>query len=115
LSLATDNFSEPKKLGSGSFGVVYKGHLADLGSVAVKKIGRVTEQAVSDYSREINTVSRLRHRNLVRLMGSCNERGELLLVYELIGNRSLDDHLHRPNASGDGTPIILSWSRRYFR
>ena len=52
-------------------------------------------------------ISRLRHRNLVQLVGWCHGRDELLLVYELVPNRSLDVHLHGGNG---GT--FLTWPMR---
>lgn len=81
--------------------------------VAVKKISCVTKQAISAFSNEIETVSRLEHPNLVRLIGSCHERGQLLLVYELMQNGSLHDHLHSDDVSIDGRPKTLSWNKRY--
>jgi interleukin-1 receptor-associated kinase 1 len=108
LSSATGKFSDDNKLGSGSFGDVYKGSLPGLGYLAVKRIVRVNDRAIRDYNNEINTASQLDHPNVLCFMGSCNENNrQLLLVYELMQNRSLDYHLH-------GTPNIkLDWNKRY--
>ena len=54
----------------------------------------------------MKTISHLRHRNLVQLIGWCHEQGELLLVYEFMANSSLDTHLF-------GAKIMLTWSVRY--
>ncbi|KAG6492106.1 L-type lectin-domain containing receptor kinase IX.1-like [Zingiber officinale] len=107
LALATNNFSEKRKLGEGGFGGVYKGFLCRSGrEVAVKKISSQSKQGRKEYESEVKIISRLRHRNLVQLLGWCHERGEFLLVYEFLPNGSLDAHLF-----GRKTP--LPWSIRY--
>ncbi|XP_074578703.1 L-type lectin-domain containing receptor kinase IX.1-like [Curcuma longa] len=107
LALATNNFSEKRKLGEGGFGGVYKGFLCRSGrEVAVKKISSQSKQGRKEYASEVKIISRLRHRNLVQLLGWCHERGEFLLVYEFLPNGSLDAHLF-----GRKTP--LPWSIRY--
>ncbi|KAF3969471.1 hypothetical protein CMV_006742 [Castanea mollissima] len=107
LARATNNFNDEQILGRGGFGVVYGGSLMDPNSsVAVKKISEESRQGVNEFASEINVISRLRHRNLVELIGWCHERRkELLLVYDFMPNGSLDSHLH-----GEG---ILTWERRY--
>ncbi|XVF77619.1 hypothetical protein PTKIN_Ptkin14bG0060600 [Pterospermum kingtungense] len=107
LVVATNNFSDDSKLGQGGFGAVYKGHLTDLDTdVAVKKFSRDSKQGEKDYQAEVTIVSRLRHRNLVQLIGWCHDRGQFLLVYEFMPNGSLDSHLFSQNCS-------LTWARRY--
>ncbi|CAL4945815.1 unnamed protein product [Urochloa decumbens] len=113
LSVATDDFSEDRKLGSGSFGAVYRGDLRDrrfVAPVAVKKLTLLLEQTRRDYANEIMILGQLRHHNLVKLVGWCDGGGDdkkLLLVYELVTNGSLDKHLH-------GSPErILPWPERY--
>ena len=107
LVSATNNFSNEKKLGQGGFGAVYKGHLTDLDMlVAVKKISRGSKQGKKEYITEVKTISQLRHRNLVKLIGRCHERDEFLLVYEFMPNGSLDYHLF-----GKRSP--LTWVVRY--
>uniref|UniRef100_A0A0D9WE42 Protein kinase domain-containing protein n=1 Tax=Leersia perrieri TaxID=77586 RepID=A0A0D9WE42_9ORYZ len=104
---ATSYFSHEKKIGEGAFGVVYEAELKELKiPVAVKRILRVDERAVKDYKNEIRIIGTLSHPNLLPFVGSCDENGELLLVYELIPNGSLDSHLHDTNT-------VLSWNRRY--
>ena len=107
LVSATNNFSEERKLGEGGFGGVYKGYIMDLDmAVAVKKISRGSKQGKKEYITEVKIISRLRHRNLVQLIGWCHDRGEFLLVYEFMPNGSLDSHLF-------GKKAPLSWAVRY--
>ncbi|XP_059439981.1 L-type lectin-domain containing receptor kinase IX.1-like [Corylus avellana] len=107
LASATYNFSNERKLGEGGFGAVYKGHFTDLDMpIAVKKISRGSRQGKKEYITEVKIISRLRHRNLVQLIGWCHDKGEFLLVYEYMPNGSLDTHLF-----GKRNP--LHWAVRY--
>ena len=107
LSRATNNFSEEQKLGEGGFGGVYRGFLRDLNSyVAVKRISKGSKQGIKEYASEVRIISRLRHRNLVQLIGWCHEKKELLLVYEFMENGSLDSHLFQEKT-------MLTWAMRY--
>ncbi|CAN6329798.1 unnamed protein product [Urochloa humidicola] len=107
LAIATDNFSDSQKLGEGGFGSVYRGFLKEMNlHVAIKRVSKGSTQGRKEYASEVKTISRLRHRNLVQLIGWCHGRGDLLLVYELMPNGSLDKHLY----SADN---ILLWPLRY--
>ncbi|CAL1371892.1 unnamed protein product [Linum trigynum] len=107
LSRATGNFADSGKLGEGGFGGVYKGLLDGGGqSAAVKRVSRGSRQGKKEYISEVRIISRLRHRNLVQLIGWCHEKSELLLVYEFLPNGSLDQHLF-------GEKLMLPWSVRY--
>ncbi|KAK2354732.1 L-type lectin-domain containing receptor kinase IX.1 [Trifolium repens] len=107
LDLATNNFSKDRKLGQGGFGAVFKGYFVDLDlQVAVKKISRGSRQGKKEYVTEVKVISQLRHRNLVKLLGWCHEKGDFLLVYEFMPNGSLDSHLF-------GKRLPLSWSVRH--
>ena len=91
---ATNNFTEQGKLGEGGFGGVYKGLLSESNiEVAVKRVSRGSKQGKKEYMSEVKIISRLRHKNLVQLIGWCHEQRELLLVYEYMPNKSLDFHL----------------------
>ncbi|KAK9231442.1 hypothetical protein WN943_021676 [Citrus x changshan-huyou] len=106
LASATSNFLENKMLGEGGFGSVYKGYLIDLDmAVAVKKVSRGSKQEKKEYVTEVKTISQLRHRNLVQLLGCCHDRGEFLLVYEFMPNGSLDGRLF-------GKKSPLAWAVR---
>uniref|UniRef100_A0A2N9GQZ3 Protein kinase domain-containing protein n=1 Tax=Fagus sylvatica TaxID=28930 RepID=A0A2N9GQZ3_FAGSY len=108
LAHATNDFNDREKLGQGGFGAVYKGFLRDSNSfVAVKKVAKGSKQGIKEYSSEVKIISRLRHRNLVQLIGWCHDRrGELLLVYEFMSNGSLDSHLFTEES-------VLIWAVRY--
>ncbi|PON32375.1 GPCR kinase [Parasponia andersonii] len=107
LIRATNNFFDEGKLGEGGFGGVYKGLLRELNTeIAVKRVSRGSKQGKKEYIAEVKIISRLRHRNLVQLIGWCHEQGELLLVYEFMPNGSLDAHLF-------GKKIVLKWTLRY--
>jgi serine/threonine protein kinase len=111
LAIATDNFSDTQKLGEGGFGSVYRGFLKEMGlHVAIKRVSKGSKQGRKEYASEVSIISRLRHRNLVQLVGWCHGGGELLLVYELMPNGSLDTHLYR--ASND-TDTLLPWPLRH--
>ncbi|KAF3792087.1 Inactive protein kinase [Nymphaea thermarum] len=108
LAAATSDFSEEGKLGEGGFGGVYRGILKDTNEVvAVKRFSKGSSQGKKEYVAEVTVISRLRHRNLVRLIGWCHERGEFLLVYEYMEGGSLDSHLF----SSKSCPV-LPWAQR---
>ncbi|KAI5603980.1 hypothetical protein BDE02_01G255000 [Populus trichocarpa] len=107
LARATNNFKDEEKLGEGGFGGVYKGFLKEIDSfVAVKRVSRGSKQGIKEYAAEVKIISRLRHRNLVQLIGWCHERRELLLVYEFMPHGSLDSHLFEETS-------LLTWEVRY--
>ncbi|XP_043714862.1 L-type lectin-domain containing receptor kinase IX.1-like [Telopea speciosissima] len=107
LARATNYFHETQKLGEGGFGGVYRGFLSDLNmDVGVKRISKGSRQGEKKYPLEVKIIGRLRHRNLVHLIGWCLQRKELLLVYEFMPNRSLDSHLFQNKGS-------LAWELRY--
>ena len=97
LAVATRNFSQEEKLGEGGFGSVYHGYLKDMDlHVAIKRVSKNSNQGRKEFESEVKIISRLRHRNLVELIGWCHAGEELLLVYELMPNGSLDTHIHNP-------------------
>ncbi|EEF47989.1 serine-threonine protein kinase, plant-type, putative [Ricinus communis] len=112
LKNATNKFDESMKLGEGGFGIVYKGVLYDKNhtsatEIAVKKFSRDNIKGKDDFLAELTIIHRLRHKNLVRLVGWCYEKGKLLLVYDFMPNGSLEKHLYEAPQQDK-----LNWSRR---
>lgn len=91
LSLATKNFSDKCLIGQGKFGEVYKGLLHDGMLVAIKKRPGPPSQ---DFLDEVRYLSSIQHRNLVTLLGCCQENDVQILVYEYIPNGSVSIHLY---------------------
>ncbi|GKE32337.1 receptor-like serine/threonine-protein kinase ALE2 [Tanacetum coccineum] len=78
----------------GGFGRVYSGTLEDGTKVVVKVLKHDDKQGGQEFLAEVEMLSRLHHRNLVRLLGICTEERNRCLVYELIPNGSVESHLH---------------------
>ncbi|KAE9588832.1 hypothetical protein Lal_00043271 [Lupinus albus] len=91
LSLATNNFSEKNLIGEGKFGEVYKGLLQDGMLAAIKKRRGIATQEFVD---EVRYLSSIQHRNLVILIGYCQENSLQFLVYEYVPNGSVSSHLY---------------------
>ncbi|OMO65130.1 hypothetical protein COLO4_31504 [Corchorus olitorius] len=106
LRLATDDFHSSNKIGRGGFGTVYKGVLKDGTEVAVKTLSAQSKQGVREFLTEINTISNVKHPNLVELVGCCVQGTNRILVYEYVENKSLDKILL------GNTNIKLDWSQR---
>lgn len=108
LRKATDNFDQRNKLGQGGYGSVYKGVLPDGREIAVKRLFFNTRQWVDQFFNEVNLISRVQHKNLVKLLGCSVEGPESLLVYEYICNTSLDRFLFDSFKKNE-----LDWQRRF--
>ncbi|XWS67106.1 hypothetical protein CRYUN_Cryun05aG0258400 [Craigia yunnanensis] len=108
LYIATKGFKDKELLGAGGFGRVYRGVLPTSKlEVAVKRVSHESRQGMKEFVAEIVSIGRLRHRNLVQLLGYCRRKGELLLVYDYMPNGSLDKYLY-------GQPkVILNWRQRF--
>uniref|UniRef100_A0A453QES8 non-specific serine/threonine protein kinase n=1 Tax=Aegilops tauschii subsp. strangulata TaxID=200361 RepID=A0A453QES8_AEGTS len=107
LRSATENFSSNNLLGQGGYGSVFKGKLTDGRFVAVKQLSETSHQGKKEFATEIETISRVQHRNLVKLHGCCLEGNKPLLVYEYLENGSLDRALFGKGKSN------LDWSTRF--
>ncbi|KAL6651643.1 hypothetical protein ACP70R_010568 [Stipagrostis hirtigluma subsp. patula] len=92
---ATKNFAQENVLGRGGFGVVYKGVLHDGTMIAVKRmeVAAVSNKALDEFQAEIAVLTKVRHRNLVSILGYAIEGNERLLVYEYMPNGALSRHL----------------------
>ncbi|CAM6127415.1 unnamed protein product [Calypogeia fissa] len=111
LSSATKGFSADRLLGNGGFGSVFKGQVVLKGEtkqsdIAVKRISATSHQGAQEFVAEVKIIGQAQHRHLVRLVGWCHEKCELLLVYDYMPNGSLDQHLYNE------TDSVLTWSRR---
>nr|GMD36675.1 L-type lectin-domain containing receptor kinase VIII.1 [Ipomoea batatas] len=105
LKSATKAFDPGRIIGHGAVGTVYKGVLNGTGdAVAVKKCSHGGE-GKAEFLSELSIIGTLRHRNLVRLQGWCHEKGEILLVYDLMPNGSLFKALFESR-------MVLSWPHR---
>ncbi|KAG8078304.1 hypothetical protein GUJ93_ZPchr0007g6207 [Zizania palustris] len=93
MATATNDFNDSAEVGQGGYGKVYKGNLADGTAVAIKRSHESSLQGSKEFCTEIELLSRLHHRNLVSLVGYCDEEDEQMLVYEFMPNGTLRDHL----------------------
>ncbi|EPS66505.1 lectin receptor kinase-like protein, partial [Genlisea aurea] len=98
IHAATRGFHSSRIIGHGAFGTVFKGILPETGDlIAVKRCGN-SGQGKTEFLSELSIIATLRHRNLIRLQGWCHERGENLLIYDLMANGSLDKALFESRA-----------------
>uniref|UniRef100_A0A1U8AE91 Receptor-like serine/threonine-protein kinase n=1 Tax=Nelumbo nucifera TaxID=4432 RepID=A0A1U8AE91_NELNU len=105
LEEATNEFKE--ELGRGAFAVVYKGVL-ELGGkklVAVKKLDRVVQEREKEFKTELGVIGQTHHKNLVQLLGFCDEGQHRLLVYEFMSNGTLANFLFE-------APTRPAWNQR---
>ncbi|XP_059647093.1 L-type lectin-domain containing receptor kinase IV.1-like [Cornus florida] len=108
LYIATNGFQDTQLLGTGGFGRVYRGVLPTSKiEIAVKRVSHESRQGMKEFVAEIVSIGRLRHRNIVQLLGYCRRKGELLLVYDYMPNGSLDKFLY------DQPEFTLNWSQRF--
>ncbi|KAG8383200.1 hypothetical protein BUALT_Bualt05G0159800 [Buddleja alternifolia] len=108
LEKATGSFDEANKLGHGGFGTVYKGVLQDGREIAVKRLFFNNKNRAMDFYNEVNIISSIEHKNLVRLLGCSCSGPESLLVYEFLPNKSLD-HFIFDSSKGN----MLNWEKRF--
>nr|GEW50615.1 G-type lectin S-receptor-like serine/threonine-protein kinase At4g27290 [Tanacetum cinerariifolium] len=107
VARATDNFNVSNKIGEGGFGPVYKGVMEDGQEVAVKRLSETSQQGLDEFKNEVICIAKLQHRNLVKLLGYCIHRNELILIYEYMTNKSLDVYLFDETKS-----LMLDWPKR---
>ncbi|CAM6085412.1 unnamed protein product [Calypogeia fissa] len=105
VSDATKKFS--RKIGEGSFGLVYHGKLPNGQEVAVKVKSTDSRQGLTEFLNEVELLSRIHHRNLVSLVGYCEEGKQQIIIYVYVSNGTLRDHLY-----GDKTRKPLNWRTR---
>ncbi|KAF7847461.1 hypothetical protein BT93_L2945 [Corymbia citriodora subsp. variegata] len=108
LYIATKGFQDQELLGAGGFGWVYRGILPTSNvEIAVKRVSHESRQGMREFVAEIISIGRLRHRNLVSLLGYCRRKRELLLVYDYMPNGSLDKYLYNQ------PKVTLNWMQRF--
>ncbi|XP_004509098.1 probable receptor-like protein kinase At2g23200 [Cicer arietinum] len=107
IQFATENFDAKRIIGKGGFGIVYKGVLKNGISVAVKRSEPGSGQGLPEFQTEIMVLSKIRHRHLVSLIGYCDERYEMILVYEYMEKGTLRDNLY----NSTNMPC-LTWKQR---
>ncbi|KAG2677952.1 hypothetical protein I3760_12G120600 [Carya illinoinensis] len=103
IANATDNFSSNNQLGEGGFG---PGTL-DGQVIAVKRLSKNSGQGSKEFKSEVQSIARLQHRNLVKLLGCCIQEDEKMLVYEYMPNKSLDFFIFDQTKSK-----LLDWHTR---
>ncbi|XP_060189355.1 G-type lectin S-receptor-like serine/threonine-protein kinase At4g27290 isoform X2 [Lycium barbarum] len=108
VASATDNFSSANVIGEGGFGPVYKGVLPNGQEIAVKRLSKYSGQGIQELKNEIVLISKLQHRNLVKLLGCCLEGEERMLIYEFMPNASLDYFIFDPSRK-----TSLAWKNRF--
>ncbi|KAG6682472.1 hypothetical protein I3842_13G143800 [Carya illinoinensis] len=96
LEKATNNYHKSRVIGQGGFGTVYKGVLPN---------DRVSQ--IEQFINEMVVLTKIKHKNVVKLLGCCLETEVPLLVYEFITNGTLFEHIHDKNLSSS-----LSWEKR---
>uniref|UniRef100_A0A453M7K8 Protein kinase domain-containing protein n=1 Tax=Aegilops tauschii subsp. strangulata TaxID=200361 RepID=A0A453M7K8_AEGTS len=109
LRAATGNFAPENKLGEGGFGQVFKGKMPNGQAIAVKRLSQSSSQGFHELKNELVLAAKLRHRNLVQILGVCLEEKEKLIVYEYLPNRSLDTLLFDSERRRRG----LDWRKRH--
>ncbi|VVA90948.1 unnamed protein product [Arabis nemorensis] len=107
IAAATSNFSSHNKLGAGGFGPVYKGVLPNGMEIAVKRLSKNSGQGMEEFKNEVKLISKLQHRNLVRILGCCVELEEKMLIYEYLPNKSLDYFIFHEEQRAE-----LDWQKR---
>nr|VDD07297.1 unnamed protein product [Brassica oleracea] len=107
IATATNNFAFCNKLGAGGFGPVYKGVLQNGMEIAVKRLSRKSGQGMEEFKNEVKLISKLQHRNLVRILGCCVELDEKMLIYAYLPNKSLDYFIFHEEQRAE-----LDWPKR---
>ncbi|KAL6218226.1 hypothetical protein ACLB2K_011441 [Fragaria x ananassa] len=116
---ATKNFNKDLVVGDGGFGLVYKAQLSDGLKVAIKKLDPDAFQGFREFQAEMETLGKLRHPNLVKILGYCVSGADRILIYEFMERGNLDRWLHDSSSTDldgyddtAGCKLPLSWKTR---
>jgi len=104
---ATNNFCKTNIIGDGGFGMVYKAMLPNGKMVAIKKLSQTKTQGHTKFLAEMETLGKVKHKNLVPLLGYCSFGEEKLLIYEYMVNGNLDLWLRKREDALE----VLDWSK----
>ncbi|XP_076881082.1 probably inactive leucine-rich repeat receptor-like protein kinase At5g48380 [Bidens hawaiensis] len=107
LMKATDSFSKDHIIGSGRTGCLYKAVLEDGTSLMIKRL-QDTQHSEKEFASEMATLGKVKHRNLIPLLGFCVTKTERFLVYKYMSNGTLHDKLHTITDN----PNPLDWPSR---
>ncbi|CAI9087541.1 OLC1v1021628C1 [Oldenlandia corymbosa var. corymbosa] len=110
LQQYTDSFSQENLIGKGMLGTVYKAELPTGKTLAVKKLDIEATKYQSDreFLELVSSIAKLKHENIIQLVGYCVEHRQRILVYEYCENGTLHEALHLD----DDLHRILSWNTR---
>uniref|UniRef100_A0A0E0D9H2 non-specific protein-tyrosine kinase n=1 Tax=Oryza meridionalis TaxID=40149 RepID=A0A0E0D9H2_9ORYZ len=113
LKQKTDNFGSNALIGEGSYGRVYHATLDDGRQAAVKKLDASENEPNDEFLKQVSQASRLKHENLVEMLGYCVEGNYRILAYEFATMGSLHDVLHgRKGVQGAQPGPVLDWTQR---
>ncbi|XP_030544117.1 leucine-rich repeat receptor protein kinase EMS1 [Rhodamnia argentea] len=108
LRKATKNFHPQRIIGDGGFGLVFKARLSNGHTVAVKKLEPDAFQGFREFRAEMETLGKLQHSNIVKILGYCTSNSDRVLVYEFIQRGSLDQWLYDTASASENGDVSLS-------
>ncbi|WVZ00878.1 hypothetical protein V8G54_026947 [Vigna mungo] len=104
LEAATNSFSTSSIMRKSGSRIIYRANFDEHFQAAVKK---ADSDADREFENEVSWLSKMRHQNIIKLMGYCVHGQSRFLVYELMENGSLETQLHGPNRGSS-----LTWYLR---